>query len=136
MYPDFHILVVDDMPTVRWLVTTMLHQLGFSKVTEAGDGEEALQALYSSDAIGMPVNFVITDWQMPVMNGHALLQKIRATAGFKQLPVLVFSSESETEIRNAAIREGIDGYVHKSALRPEVIKEVLEEILIQRGVAE
>lgn len=135
MHSNFHILVVDDLPTVRWIVTAMLNEIGYTKITQAEDGEQALKLLQSGDTVSAPIEFVVTDWHMPVMNGLALLRQIRASIDFKHLPVLMITSEAETESLETATRAGVDGYIHKPSLGTAILKETFDKILAQRRLA-
>lgn len=135
MFPEFHFLVVDDLPTVRCIVVALLKALGHTKVSEAEDGKKALKLLQSEDAPGTPINFVVTDWNMPVMDGLALLKTIRATVDLQHLPVLMITAEAETENIIAATQAGADGYILKPALNARIFKETLEKILTERGLA-
>lgn len=135
MPPELHFLVVDDVPTVRHIVITFLKKLGHTRVSEAEDGEQALKLLLSGDAPGMPISFVITDWNMPGMNGLALLQAIRATAHLQHLPVLMITAEMEATNVVAATQAGADGYIAKPSLNAGIFKKTLEKILIEKGLA-
>ena len=101
-------LVVDDFSTMRRIVRNLLKDLGFSNVDEAEDGAVALQKLKSA-----PFDFVISDWNMPNMDGLALLQTIRADESLKKLPVLMVTAEGKKENIVAAAQAGASGYVVK-----------------------
>ena len=81
---DLRFLVVDDFSTMRRIVRNLLKELGFMNVEEAEDGADALAKLQSS-----AYDFVITDWNMPNMDGLELLKNIRSDAGLATLPVLM-----------------------------------------------
>ena len=83
-------LVVDDSATMRRIVHSLLKDLGFNNVEEAEDGVMALQKLRSSR-----FDFVISDWNMPNMDGLTLLQNIRADEALKKIPVLMVTAEAE-----------------------------------------
>ncbi len=87
--PKMKFLVVDDFSTMRRIVRNLLKELGFTNVDEAEDGQIALQKLNS-----LPFDFVVTDWNMPNMDGLTLLQTIRATPNLKHLPVLMITAEA------------------------------------------
>ena len=95
--PKMKFLVVDDFSTMRRIVRNLLKELGFTNVDEAEDGQIALQKLNS-----LPFDFVVTDWNMPNMDGLTLLQNIRATPSLKHLPVLMITAEAKTAITRAA----------------------------------
>lgn len=101
-------LVVDDFSTMRRIVRNLLKELGFTNVDEAEDGAVALQKLK-----GGGFDFVVTDWNMPNMDGLTLLQTIRADATLKALPVLMITAEAKKENIVAAAQAGASGYIVK-----------------------
>jgi len=102
-------LVVDDFSTMRRIIRNLLKELGFANVEEAEDGAIALQKLKN----GIGVEFVISDWNMPNLDGLGLLQEIRADAALKTLPVLMVTAEAKKENIVAAAQAGASGYVVK-----------------------
>lgn len=134
MRTGFHFLVVDDLPTVRWLVTALLREIGYTNVSAAEDGEQALRYLQSVRAGSMPVNFIVTDWNMPVMNGMALLRTIRTTAELAHLPVLMVTTEADESSIAAAVQAGADGYIIKPLLTKATLKGTVDSILRERGL--
>jgi two-component system chemotaxis response regulator CheY len=106
--PKMKFLVVDDFSTMRRIVRNLLKELGFVNVDEAEDGVVALQKLNS-----MAFDFVVTDWNMPNMDGLTLLQTIRATPTLKHLPVLMITAEAKRENIIAAAQSGASGYIVK-----------------------
>ena len=102
-------LVVDDFSTMRRIIRNLLKELGFVNVEEAEDGAIALQKLRN----GSGVDFVISDWNMPNLDGLALLQEIRADPALKTLPVLMVTAEAKKENIIAAAQAGASGYVVK-----------------------
>ncbi|GHA06229.1 chemotaxis response regulator CheY [Oceanisphaera arctica] len=102
------ILVVDDFPTMRRILRSLLKELGFNNIEEAEDGSSALLKLNSGD-----FDFVISDWNMPNMDGLEMLKQIRADERLKQLPVLLVTAEARKENIIAAAQAGASGYVVK-----------------------
>lgn len=96
--PKTRFLVVDDFSTMRRIVRNLLKELGFTNVDEAEDGAIALQKLQ-----GGGFEFVVTDWNMPNMDGLTLLQTIRATPTLKHLPVLMITAEAKKEDRKSVV---------------------------------
>jgi two-component system, chemotaxis family, chemotaxis protein CheY len=135
MSSALHFLVVDDTPTVRWIIISMLRKIGYMKVSAAENGGQALAHLQADSVSGMPVDFVVTDWNMPVMSGMDLLQSIRATASLTHLPVLMITTESGVDSIAAAVRAGADGYIVKPFLTAAILKREIDNILIGRGLA-
>lgn len=133
MSSDLHILVVEDFSSMRRILVTLLKELGYTKVSEAEDGEKALKILRDKDAIS-PIDFVITDWNMPIMDGFVLLKTIRANDDLKDLPVLIVTAESKKENIIAAAQAGADGYIVKP-FNEATLKEKLERISARRELA-
>jgi two-component system chemotaxis response regulator CheY len=105
---DMKILVVDDFSTMRRIVKNILRQLGYNNVIEADDGTTALAKLKAE-----PVDFVVTDWNMPKMTGLELLKEIRADEQMKDIPVLMVTAEALQENIVAAIKAGVNNYIVK-----------------------
>ena len=124
--PKTRFLVVDDFSTMRRIVRNLLKELGFANVDEAEDGAVALQKLKSS-----PFDFVVTDWNMPNMDGLTLLQNIRRTPELKHLPVLMITAEAKKENIIAAAQAGASGYVVKpftAATLAEKLEKIFEKM--------
>lgn len=130
---EFHFLVVDDFSTMRRIISNLLRDLGYSKISEAEDGEKAFKLLQAKD-MTVPVNFVVTDWNMPVMDGLTLLQHIRNTPPTSHLPVLMVTAEAKKENIIAAAQAGADGYIVKP-FNAATLKEKLDKIIQKRGLA-
>jgi two-component system, chemotaxis family, chemotaxis protein CheY len=119
-------LVVDDFSTMRRIVRNLLKELGFIHVEEAEDGAIALARLKSGG-----IDFVVTDWNMPNMDGLTLLQSIRADAALKHLPVLMITAEAKKENIIAAAQAGASGYIVKpftSATMSEKLNKIFEKM--------
>ena len=101
-------LVVDDFSTMRRIVRNLLKELGYTNADEAEDGAVALQKLK-----GGVFDFVISDWNMPNMDGLQLLQAVRADPSLKHLPVLMITAEAKKENIIAAAQSGASGYIVK-----------------------
>ncbi|CAE6889914.1 Chemotaxis protein CheY [Paraburkholderia nemoris] len=120
------ILVVDDFPTMRRIVRNLLKELGYSNVDEAEDGQAGLARLRSGT-----YDFVISDWNMPNLDGLAMLKEIRADAHLMHLPVLMVTAESKKENIIAAAQAGASGYVVKpftAATLDEKLNKILEKM--------
>lgn len=132
MSSDLHFLVVDDCSTMRHILINFLRGLGYRKLSEAEDGEKALQLLHSKDII-FPVRVVITDWNMPIMDGLVLLQRIRGHPDTKKVPVILITAESKKENIIAAVVAGADAYIVKP-FNSAAFKEKIDQILHKRGM--
>lgn len=102
------VLVVDDFSTMRRIVKNLLRDLGFTNISEADDGSTALPMLQGGD-----FDFVVTDWNMPGMQGIDLLKAIRADANLAHLPVLLITAEAKKEQIVMAAQAGVNGYIVK-----------------------
>jgi len=127
--PKMKILVVDDFSTMRRIVRNLLKELGFTNVDEAEDGAIALQKLQ-----GGGFDFVVTDWNMPNMDGLTLLQTVRATPQLKHLPVLMITAEAKRENIIAAAQAGASGYIVKP-FTAGTLSEKLVKIFEKMGQA-
>lgn len=101
-------LIVDDFSTMRRIIRNLLKDLGYTNVDEAEDGVMGLAKLKSGS-----FEFVISDWNMPNMDGLTMLQHIRADAELAKLPVLMVTAEAKKENIIAAAQAGANGYVVK-----------------------
>lgn len=109
MDKNMNILVVDDFPTMRRIVRSLLRELGFSNIEEAEDGQEALDKLRGGDSFDL----IVSDWNMPNLDGLEMLKEIRSDDGLKALPVLMVTAEAKKENIIAAAKAGASGYVVK-----------------------
>jgi len=108
MNADMRFLIVDDFSTMRRILRNLLTEIGYDNAEEAEDGAAALAKLRSAD-----FDFVISDANMPNMNGIELLRQIRADARLKHLPVLLVTAELRKEDIVTAARIGANGYIVK-----------------------
>lgn len=113
MNPNLKILVIDDMPVMRKMVTKILTDLGYSVIEHAEDGAQALEKVVQAHSAGVGFQFIVSDWNMPNMTGLELLQKLRADANFKKLPFLMVTAEGEKENIVKAVQAGVSDFVIK-----------------------
>jgi len=118
------IIVVDDSSTMRRIIKNTLARLGYKDVVEAADGVEAWNALQENPDIGV----VITDWNMPNMNGLELVKKIRAEEKYKGVPIIMVTTEGGKKEVITALKAGVNNYIVKP-FTPQVLKEKLEGVL-------
>jgi len=105
---NMKVLVVDDFSTMRRIIKNLLRDLGFTNISEADDGNTALPMLKDGD-----YDFVVTDWNMPGMQGIDLLKAIRADARLSSIPVLMVTAEAKKEQIVMAAQAGVNGYIVK-----------------------
>ena len=116
-------MVVDDSPTMRKIVVNALKRLGYNDIIEAEDGKDALAKLHIEQ-----VDFIITDWNMPNMNGLEFTKTIRASQEFKDLPILMVTTRGMKEDVLDALQARVNNYVVKP-FTPQVLKQKIEQIL-------
>jgi two-component system chemotaxis response regulator CheY len=117
-------LVVDDSVTMRRIVVNTLKALGYNKYVEAEHGRDALEKLDSDGEI----NFVITDWNMPVMSGLELTKAIRNNEKVKTLPILMVTTRGVKEDIVQALQAKVSNYVVKP-FTPQILKDKIDLIL-------
>jgi two-component system chemotaxis response regulator CheY len=123
------ILIVDDFSTMRRIIKNLLRDLGFNNTQEADDGITALPILEAGG-----IDFLITDWNMPGMQGIDLLKKVRADERLAALPVLMVTAETKREQIIEAAQAGVNGYIVKpftAATLKEKIEKIFERINAQ-----
>ncbi len=120
------ILIVDDFTTMRRIIKGLLRDLGFTNTLEADDGLTALPILKAGG-----VDFLVTDWNMPGMQGIDLLKTVRADEALSTLPVLMVTAETKREQIIEAAQAGVNGYIVKpftAATLKEKIDKIFERI--------
>lgn len=123
---DRHILVVDDSPTLRTSLTFCLENAGY-QITQAENGQEGLETLKRLMAEGNSIALIITDINMPVMDGIRFIQEVKATP-FRFLPILVLSTETERSLKEQAKTAGAAGWLLKP-FRPEQLLWVIKKFI-------
>ncbi len=118
------ILVVDDSAMVRKLLTLTLRMHGYRTVT-AGDGMEALERIAVE-----PVNLIITDLNMPAMDGYELVSTIRREGPNRMIPVIMLTTEGEEEDRRRGYESGVDIYLTKPA-QPQDLLASVQTLLVR-----
>lgn len=121
--PNLKILVVDDFPTMRRIVKTLLKQNGYSNFVEAEDGEMAYKLLQQHGDF----EFIVSDWNMPKTTGLELLKMVRADPKFKHLPFLMVTAEAEKDNIIEAVKSGVNNYIVKP-FTGQTLKEKLDRI--------
>ncbi len=121
------ILVVDDFPTMRRIVKNILKQLGFENIEEAEDGAQAYSKLKSGG-----FGFVVSDWNMPNMDGLSFLKSVRSDPELKDIPFLMVTAEAEKDKVIEAIKSGVSNYIVKP-FTAEILKEKMERVFEKIG---
>ena len=114
------LLLVDDSATMRRIQKTQINNLGITDIIEAGDGNQALIKLRDN----MPIDVILLDWNMPVMDGFTFLKKVREDSTYRSVKIIMCTSESEKSRVVDALKAGANNYLVKP-FTPEALKEKL-----------
>lgn len=118
------LLVVDDSSTMRRIIKNTLARLNYKDVLEAEHGVQAWELLSQNDDIDV----LITDWNMPEMNGLELVKKVRAEEKYADMPIIMVTTEGGKAEVIVALKAGVNNYIVKP-FTPAVLKEKLEDVL-------
>lgn len=118
------ILVVDDSSTMRRIIKNTLTRLGHKELLEAEDGVVAWDVLIQN----LDVEMIITDWNMPNMNGLEFVKKVRADERFIDIPIIMVTTEGGKAEVITALKEGVNNYIVKP-FTPQVLKDKLGAVL-------
>jgi two-component system chemotaxis response regulator CheY len=118
-------LVVEDSPTMRQLIVFALNRIRGLTVVEANDGVDALRKL-----AGQPLDIIITDINMPIMDGLKLVRRVRSDEALKGIPIVIITTEGAEEDRQRALALGASAYITKPIQAPQVIAKVKELLRI------
>ncbi|ANP46769.1 response regulator [Candidatus Viadribacter manganicus] len=116
------VLVVDDQLTMRALIRSALQEIGFRDIADAGDGEEGFKSL-----IGRPAHLVISDFNMPKMDGLGLLRAVRAHDGTKKSAFIMLTGRADKDLVQRAIQFGVNNYITKP-FSPLQLRQKIEEV--------
>ncbi len=120
---SINILIVDDSITIRRIIKNALKTVGFPDTIEAGNGKEALQKLTTDN-----IDFVITDWNMPEMNGLDFIKEVRANPVYSNIPILMITTRGTEHDVIEALQAKVNSYIVKP-FTPQELKEKIEGIL-------
>lgn len=126
MDKNMKILIVDDFSTMRRIIKNLLRELGFNNTEEADDGLTALPMLKSTS-----FDLLVTDWNMPGMQGIDLLKEVRADEKLSLMPVLMVTAEQKKEQIIEAAKAGVNGYIVKpftAATLEEKLNKIFERM--------
>jgi two-component system chemotaxis response regulator CheY len=118
---QYRCLVVEDSPMMRQLIVFALHRLRELEVVEADDGVDAMRKL-----AGSKFDIVVTDINMPIMDGLKLVKRIRSDDAHKNIPIIIITTEGSQEDRSRALALGANAYITKPIQAPQVIAKVKE----------
>jgi len=123
MAHDHVIITVDDSSTMRRIIKNTLTKLGFSNILEAANGVEGLDVLAKNT-----VDMIITDWNMPEMDGLTFVKTLRSKEEYKDTPILMVTTEAAKEDILTALRSGVNNYVVKP-FTPDTLQEKVNKLL-------
>jgi two-component system, chemotaxis family, chemotaxis protein CheY len=126
MTSQYSCLVVEDSPMMRQLLVLALSRLKALRVTEADDGVDGLRKLATGK-----FDIVLTDINMPIMDGLKLVKRVRTDPNHKDVPIIVITTEGSTEDRQRALQLGANAYITKPIQAPQVIAKVKELLKIE-----
>jgi two-component system chemotaxis response regulator CheY len=126
---ELHALVVEDSPTMRQLLVFALRRIKNLSIVEADDGVDALRKL----AGGSRPDIILTDINMPIMDGLKLVKRVRTDPTHKETPIIVITTEGSNEDRQRALQLGANAYITKPIQAPQVIAKVKELLKIESG---
>lgn len=119
---DKKIMFVEDSPTMRRIIANSLSRIGVSEVMEAENGVDALDKMEGKD-----FDMIITDWNMPEMNGQELVENLRGQDKYKDTPIVMVTTRGMQDDVMNAIKSGVNGYIVKP-FTPEVLEKKMKEI--------
>ena len=119
---NMNVLIVDDFATMRRILKNIMKQIGFSNITEAENGKNALKLLKSE-----PIDLVLCDWNMPEMAGIDLLNAVRGDDQLKAMPFVMVTAEAQKENILEAVKAGVSSYIVKP-FTAETVEEKLKKV--------
>ncbi len=123
---QLHALVVEDSPPMRKMIVFALSRIRQLRVVEADDGVDALRRI-----AGTKFDIIITDINMPILDGLKLVKRLRADEAYKDVPIIIITTEGAEEDRQRALALGANAYITKPIQAPQVIQLVRETLGLQ-----
>jgi two-component system, chemotaxis family, chemotaxis protein CheY len=125
---QLHALVVEDSPPMRKMIVFALSRIREISVVEADDGVDALRRI-----AGTRFDIIITDINMPILDGLKLVKRLRADEAYKDVPIIIITTEGAEEDRQRALALGANAYITKPIQAPQVIALVRETLGLQES---
>ncbi len=120
--PSMKVLVVDDSSTMRRIIINSLNKLQFSQVAEAENGVDALEKLTAETGL------IVTDWNMPEMNGLEFIKALRSKPQYKDVPIIMVTTEAGKSEIVEAIKNGVNNYIVKP-FTIDVLRDKIQSVL-------
>ena len=121
---DKRVLFVEDSPTMRRIIANSLKQMGFEKIMEAENGVDAMEKLEGNE-----VDLILTDWNMPEMNGEEFVTELRKLDIYKEIPILMITTRGMKDDVMAILKLGVNGYIVKP-FTPELLQKKINDIVL------
>jgi two-component system, chemotaxis family, chemotaxis protein CheY len=121
-------LVVEDSPPMRKMIVFALSRIRELRVVEADDGVDALRRIASTK-----FDIIITDINMPILDGLKLVKRLRADEAYREVPIIIITTEGAEEDRQRALALGATAYITKPIQAPQVIEMVREVLGLGEG---
>ena len=130
---DSRILLVEDIPTMRKIIITMLEQVGFNNIEQASDGELAWKRIEETFRYKREYDLVLSDWNMPQMSGLELLKKIRGDERFEKIPFLMVTGQDDQDKIKEAVEAGVTDFIVKPFTQVVLEKKIAKILEKQEG---
>lgn len=124
----FNALVVEDSPPMRKMIVFALARIRELRVVEADDGVDALRRI-----AGTKFDIILTDINMPILDGLKLVKRLRADDAYRDVPIIIITTEGAEEDRQRALALGANAYITKPIQAPQVIALVRETLGLREG---
>ncbi len=118
---NLRFLVIEDSPTMRQLISFALKRIPHAEIIEASDGVDGLKKLSSAN-----VDMILTDINMPIMDGLKLVTLVRSNEDYKDIPIIIITTEGASEDRDRALALGADAYITKPVQSANLLSKVKE----------
>lgn len=119
---QIRVLIVDDQSSIRQILANSLLQLGFTEIAQRKDGKEAIEYLGQN-----PAHLVISDFNMPVMDGLALLRAVRGSPKTQKVAFIILTGEASRDLVQEAVKAGVNNFLAKPYTVAK-LREVLEKV--------
>lgn len=133
-FTDRKVIVIDDIASLREVLSGCLRKIGFKDITSAVDGKDAWEKLKANADEGKPFELIFSDINMPHCHGIDLVKMIRESDVYKETPIIMVSTENEVGIIMDAIEAGADNYILKP-FTPDTVKGKIVETAKKKGLS-
>ncbi len=131
---EIKILVIDDMAAMRMRIMNQLKTMGFLKIEQAENGQHGYELIKKEQAAEQPFQLIISDWNMPLMTGIELLEKVRADSTLTGLPFIMVTAEGEKPLIIRAVKSGVTDYLIKPVDKAALEKKLLNLPVLRKVV--